>query len=190
MEHAEGTVQQLRTRPRSGTSRARSHGASRALLGLALALAAGCINPFAPGWDDTPGTSACDPHSIDGIFECFRAAYAYRDTTLYGDLLDPEFVFVYRNYDLGIDVTWGRSDEMRTTYGLFQNTQKIDLIWNATASTAADSTSMTVVRSFTLTIVFTPSDIERIDGFANLTFQRAHSGDPWRILRWRDESNF
>jgi hypothetical protein len=190
LEHPERTVQQLTpatcTPPRSAGRRGWLPGVAA----LALLLAAGCLNPFAPGWDDSPGVSACDPHSIDGIFECFRAAYAYRDTTLYGDLLDPEFVFVYRNYELGIDVTWGRGDEMRSTYGLFQNAQKIDLIWNATASSAAESTRVTVVRSFTLTIVFTPSDIDRIDGFANLTFQRAHSGEPWKILRWRDESNF
>ena len=128
--------------------------------------------------------------SSPGATRRFRAAYSFRDTTLYGQLLDPNFVFVYRNYDLGIDVTWGRDDEMRTTYGLFQNTQKLDLIWNAIISTTPDSNRVTVVRGFTLTIVFNPSNIERIDGYANLIFGRTHVSDPWRIVRWRDESNF
>jgi hypothetical protein len=151
---------------------------------------AGCLNPFAPGRDDTPSESACDPNTIDGIFQCFQSSYSYRDTTLYGQLLDPDFVFVYRNYDLGIDITWGRDDEMRTTYGLFQNTQRIDLIWNNIISSTADSTTVNVVRGFNLTIVFNPSDVERIDGYANLTFARSRVSDPWKILRWRDESNF
>ena len=182
MEHVQGEVQQLTATTRLG----RFFPFAGSLL---FALAA-CINPFAPGRDETPGESACDPHTIDGVFQCFRAAYTFRDTTLWGQLLDPNFVFVYRNYDLGIDVTWGRDDEMRTTYGLFQNTQKLDLIWNNITNTAADSNQVTVVRGFNLTIVFNPSDIERIDGQANLIFERSRVSDPWRIVRWRDESNF
>jgi hypothetical protein len=160
-----------------------------AVLLLAILLSS-CINPFAPGRDDSPGESACDPHTVDGAFQCFRAAYTFRDTTLYSQLLDPNFVFVYRNYDLGIDITWGRDDEMRTTYGLFQNSQKIDLIWNNILSSAAESTRVTVVRGFNLTIVFNPNDVELVDGYANLTFERSHVSDTWKIIRWRDESNF
>jgi len=166
----------------------------RRLLPLGLLLFglwdSGCLNPFAPGWDDSPSQQTCDPMTIDGIFGCFRSAYTFRDTTLYGQLLDPNFVFVYRNYDLGIDVTWGRDEEMRTTYGLFQNVQKLDLIWNNITSSAADSTHVNVVRGFNLTLMFNPGDIERIDGYANLIFERQRVTDPWRISRWRDESNY
>jgi len=150
----------------------------------------GCLNPFAPGRDDTPAQSACDPKTIDGLFQCFQTSYTVRDTTLYGQLLDQKFVFVYRDYDVGIDVTWGRDTEMRSTYGLFQNAQKIDLIWNNVVSTSSDSTRVNIVRGFNLTITFNPSDIERVDGYANLTMERARSTDPWKIIRWRDESNF
>ncbi len=155
-----------------------------------LLLLGGCINPFAPGWDDTPSQASCDPRTIDGIFQCFQSAYSYRDTTAYGQMIDPDFIFVYRNYDVGIDVTWGRDEEMRTTFGLFQNVQKIDLIWNNIVSTSAESTRVNVVRGFNLTLVFNPSDIERVDGYANLTFERARVSDPWKIVLWRDESNF
>jgi hypothetical protein len=157
---------------------------------IALCAVAGCINPFAPGRDNSPGESLCDPHTIDGVFQCFQAAYSYRDTLVYGQLIDGEFVFVYRDYDKGIDVTWGRDDELRSTYGLFQNAQRLDLIWNATVSTSSDSTTTNVVRGFNLTIMFNPGDIERVDGYANLTLQRAKASDPWKIVRWRDESNF
>jgi hypothetical protein len=162
---------------------------------LTLVLAAllstpGCINPFAPGRDDSPSAPTCDPNTVDGIFQCFQAAYTFRDTTLYGQLVDGQFIFVYRNYDIGIDVTWGRDEEMRSTYGLFQNAQKLDLIWNNVVSSSAESTRVNVVRGFNLTIVFNPSDIERIDGYANLTFERLRVSDPWKIVLWRDESNF
>jgi hypothetical protein len=178
MEFIQGEVQSM--------SRGRTF-----LLALVTALSTnGCLNPFAPGSDNSPAQSSCDPTSIEGVFRCFQSAYNYRDTTAYGQLLNPDFIFVYRNYDLGIDVTWGRDEEMRTTYGLFQNAQNFDLIWNNIISTSTDSISVNVVRGFNLTITFNPSDIERVDGYANLTFERPRVTDPWRIVRWRDESNF
>jgi hypothetical protein len=155
-----------------------------------MLLGSGCVNPFAPGRDDTPAQSACDPHTIEGLFQCFQAAYTFRDTTVYGQLIDPSFIFVYRNYDIGVDITWGRDDEIRTTFGLFQNVQKLDLIWNNITSVSTDSTRINVVRGFNLTLVFNPSDVERVDGYANLTLERARTSDPWRIVRWRDESNY
>jgi hypothetical protein len=150
----------------------------------------GCLNPFAPGRDDSPAESSCNPKTIDGIFQCFQASYTFRDTTVYGQLLSGDFTFVYRDYDIGIDVTWGRDEEMRTTYGLFQNAQKLDLIWNNIVSTSTESTKVNIVRGFNLTITFNPSDVERIDGSANITMERLRNTDPWRITRWRDESNF
>jgi hypothetical protein len=109
---------------------------------------------------------------------------------VYGPLVDAQFIFVYRDYDLGVDQTWGRDEEMRSTYGLFQNAQKLDLIWNNVISTSAESTTVNVVRGFNLTVVFNASDIEQISGYANLTLQRSSASSPWRIVRWRDESNF
>jgi hypothetical protein len=160
------------------------------MLGVLLATAGvSCLNPFAPGWDLSPAESTCDPNTIEGVFQCFQAAYTFRDTTVYGQLLGADFIFIYRNYDLGIDVTWGRDDEMRSTFGLFQNAQKLDLIWNNIISTSAESTSVNVVRGFNLTLVFNPSDIERVDGYANLTLSRTRVTDPWQIVRWRDESD-
>jgi len=149
-----------------------------------------CINPFAPGLDSSPGSTGCNPTTVEGFFTCFQSAYNFRDTTLYGRLLDENFTFIYRNYDLGVDVSWGRDEDMRTTYGLFQNAQKLDLVWNNIISSSSDSSDLQVVRGFSLTLVFNPSDIEYVDGYANLTFTRGNVTDPWKIVRWRDESNY
>jgi hypothetical protein len=179
VEHVQGEIQQLIRRTI----------VALCLLPAMLALP-GCINPFAPGRDNSPAESTCDPRTVDGVFQCFQTAYTFRDTTVYGPLISQDFVFVYRNYDLGIDISWGREDEMRSTYGLFHNAQKLDLIWNATVSSSTESTTVSITRGFNLTIVFNPSDIERVDGYANLTLQRNRASDPWKIVRWRDESNY
>jgi len=153
-------------------------------------LMSGCLNPFAPGIDTSPAEPICDQKTIDGVFRCFQNAYTFRDTTVYGPLLDPNFVFVYFDYDKGIDVTWGRDDDMRKTYQLFQNVQKLDLIWNYTVSTSTESTRVNIVRGFNLTVTWNPTEIERIDGYANMTMTRERNIDPWKIVRWRDESNY
>jgi hypothetical protein len=79
---------------------------------------------------------------------------------------------------------------MRTTYGLFNNSQKLDLIWNNIVVSSADSINANVVRSFNLTITFNPTDVIRLDGRVNLSLRRDAETGKWAINRWIDESNF
>ncbi len=156
-------------------------------------LAAGCDNPFAPRLDTSPagGTSILgDQTLIDGVYQNFRQAYAFRDSTIYGGLLASNFIFIYRDYEKNTDVFWGRDDEIRTTEGLFQNVQRLDLVWNTVNASSGDSLKQTIVRNFNLTVTFSPNDIVRVDGRAEWTLEREHPGAVWRITRWRDESNF
>lgn len=76
---------------------------------------------------------------------------------------------------------------MRVTDGLFQNSQRLDLVWNNIVSSTADSTR--IIRSFNLTITFNPTDIIFVDGRVNLELIKG-SDQRWKILRWYDESNY
>ncbi len=167
-----------------------------AVITIACAIAfSGCINPFAPALDNsnqTNGSVLGDQKTIDGVFQNFKEAYLFKDTTIYGQVLAHNFIFVYRDYDIGADVSWGRDDDMRTTNGLFQNAQRLDLVWNGTVPVEGDTTDVTVnvTRNFNLTVTFSPTDIVSIDGYASLTLERASTIDEWKIIRWNDESNF
>ncbi len=148
-----------------------------------------CTNPFAPSLEDTDSASGFpvgDLSTVDKMFQNFTYAYSFRDTTIYGQLLAPDFSFSYRDYDIGADITWGRSEEMRITNSLFRNTQSIDLIWNEILSSNSDSTR--IVRSFNLTVTINPLDIFYIDGKADLYLRK--TDNKWQIYRWNDESNF
>lgn len=150
-----------------------------------------CINPFAPRLETEIAAQTCsDLTVIDNVFCAFKNAYAFKDTTLYSSFIAPNFTFSYRDYDHGIDVSWGRDDEMRSTYGLFQSVESLTLIWNNVLSADSGDTERTVVRGFNLTVAFNPGDVEYVDGYANLTFARRTTSDPWQIVHWRDESNF
>ncbi|WP_304146530.1 hypothetical protein [Ignavibacterium album] len=153
----------------------------------------GCTNPFAPTFDESVGDDKppiSDQKDINGVFQNFQYAYTFKDTTIYGQLLTQDFVFTYRDYDQGFDVSWGRDDEMRTTLGLFQNVQRLDLIWNNIILLTQDSLTANVVRSFNLTIIFNPTDVIRVDGRVNLALKKNPENEKWQISRWLDESNF
>ncbi len=150
----------------------------------------GCQNPFAPKLDlssDNNSSPLSDQTTIDGIFQNFQYAYAFKDTMIYGQLLDDDFVFTYRNYELGYDVSWGRDEEMKVTNGLFSNTERRDIIWNNIVLSSVDTNKATIIRSFNLTITFNPTDVYRVDGKVNLTLNK--TGGRWKISRWIDESN-
>ena len=151
----------------------------------------GCINPFAPRLDTDSIAQLCnDMTQIDDLLCQFRNAYSFKDTTLYGSLLVSDFTFIYTDYDRGVDVSWGRDDEMRSTYGLFQSAQSLTLIWNNEISSSGSDTLRSIVRGFNLTVTFDPSDVARVEGYANLTFARPTRSDAWKMARWRDESNY
>jgi hypothetical protein len=160
---------------------------------LAGGLTMGCANPFAPGLDTSTESSQSilgDQRTIEGVFRNFQYAYTFKDSTIYGQLLDPNFAFVYRDYDKGIDVSWGRDEDMRTTYGLFMNAQNLDLIWNNTVSFSGDSLTADITRSFSMTVTFNANDIIRVNGYANFIVARPNQQNIWKIVAWRDESNF
>lgn len=151
----------------------------------------GCINPFAPKLDNSISDESSlisDLKDIDGVFRNLQYAYSFKDTTIYSELLDNDFIFTYRDYDKEVDVAWGRDDEMRVTYGLFNNSERLDLIWNNIVAITSDSTN--VIRSFNLTITFNPTDIIFVEGRINLQLQKNIDTGKWKIVTWNDESNF
>jgi len=165
------------------------------IISILFAIAFISCNPFAPGLDNSSDETSkllSDQKTTDGIFQNLQYAYTLRDTSIYGQLIDGNFTFIYHDYDRGVDVTWGRDEEMRTTNGLFQNAQRLDILWNDVVSSSVDSTNIRamVKRGFNLTVTFNPSDIVYVDGYANLTLGRIRAEDPWMIVRWEDESNF
>lgn len=158
-----------------------------------MLLLVGCFNPFAPAWEDNQISSSgliSDQTDIEGVFKNFQYAYTFKDTTIYGGLLSDNFVFVYRDYEKGFDVSWGRDEDVRITYLLFNSVQKIDLIWNNIISSSVDSSQAIVIRGFNINFIFNPTDIIRVDGRVNLTLEKNKATNKWMITRWRDESNF
>ncbi len=172
------------------------HSSLAGMLPLVLLLCAlvmnSCDNPFAPRSVSRAlnGAGLGDQSTVDGLFQNFRYAYLTKDTLVYGRLLDTNFSFVYRDYDTGIDKTWGRDEEMISTTGLFQGSQSLELVFNDVVTAVGDSLNQDISRGFNLTITFNPSDVVFLQGRVDLRIARPSVNDVWKIQRWRDESNF
>jgi len=124
------------------------------------------------------------------VFQNFQFSYSFKDTLIYGQLIAPDFIFTYRDYDQGFDVSWARDEDLRTTDGLFSNSERLDLIWNNIVLSTEDSLTANIIRSFNLNITFNPTDVVRIDGRVNLSLRKDAETKKWQITRWLDESNF
>jgi len=148
-----------------------------------------CENIFSPSLDESGSTNIIsDQMTIDGVFTNFKYAYTFKDTSVYSALLTDDFLFTYRDYESGFDVSWDKPTEMRTTSRLFQNSEKTDIIWNNVTVYLGDSLTFNVKRSFNLTVTFNPSNVVRLFGFADMNFARPDVNSPWKIKKWRDES--
>ncbi len=153
------------------------------------AVIASCDNIFAPKLDDSGSSNIIsDQMTVDGVYTNFKYAYTFKDTSVYSGLLTDDFIFIYRDYESGFDVSWDKPTEMRTTSRLFQNSQKTDIIWNNITTYLGDSLNVNVKRGFNLTITFNPSNVVRLFGFADMNFTRPDVSSPWKIKKWRDES--
>lgn len=157
-----------------------------------LLLQLGCSNPFAPKLIEGENTFPIlsDQRTVEGVFQNFRYAYVFQDTLVYSRLLDDNFSFVYRNYDIGADVSWGKEQDLKATFGLFQAASTIELIWSETYLTIEDSIETNVQRGFSLTIVFSTNDVVRLQGKANFKLIYDKLNSVWKIIYWRDETYF
>lgn len=147
-----------------------------------------CLNPFAPEIGEIaidPDLVLTEQQSPDEVMSNFRYAYILKDSLVYRDLLDDEFVFVWRDHDNDQFVSWGKEEDIKTTSGIFNAFNVINLVWNSTNYLVytSDSTEAEMSKQFILTL---GSDI-RITGDAQFFFRKLESG-VWKIIRWVDKS--
>lgn len=158
---------------------------------ILIALFISC-NPFAPSIDEDLGGNnfLADQSTVDGFFQNWSLAYNYRDTIIYQQLLHPDFIFSFRDYDANTDLSWDKETDIRKTHGLFTTSRYIDLVWNDYIFSVGDSTTWDATRLFYLQITFSESDIINITGRAKIRLTRENTTQDWQMLQWVDESNF
>ena len=152
-----------------------------------------CFNPFAPklqSSDDSDLIITQQQTPLE-VLQNFKYAYVFKDSVLYSDVLDSSFTFIYFDPNLessGRFVSWGRSEDLKTTGRLFRNFDVIDLVWNSTIYSFDEDSRAEYSRSFNLTLIRDSESIN-ISGNAIFIFTRNEYDNKWRILQWKDESD-
>ena len=130
---------------------------SFALLNL-IVLWVTCFNPFAPKLGEI--SSNLDvfltaQQTPEEVLSNFQFAYTLKDSLVYRDVLDDDFVFVYRDLDNDVFLSWGKEEDVTATVGLFNNFTVINLVWNSTnfISYALDSTTAEISQGLILSLV-------------------------------------
>lgn len=131
-----------------------------------------------------------DKRTLDGVFQWFKNAYEFRDSTLYGKLLAPSFQFSYYDFNNNTLISWDRGEEMRVQHRLFQSVKNISLTWNNYLQTDTTATSAEIIRSFNLLIEVDANTTFRGTGRVIFTLTRQQRGEDWLLTKWFDDSDF
>ena len=162
-----------------------------------------CLNPFAPALDDGSLTADLITAQLtpEEVLTNFKYAYNFRDSLLYADVLDNEFVFQYFDPDQGasgIFVSWTRETDLRTTGRLLRTFDSINLEWLNTFNPRLDtlrgdngeikSVLASLSKSFQLSLNSNSFSFS-VSGFATFTMRQSKSDSKWRIVQWVDKSD-
>ena len=168
------------------------------------ALILGCFNPFSPSVIEPSAIKPIAPQiDPDSVLHNFKYAYENRDSIVYENCLDPDFIFVYKDQDevtlkeIEVEVSRdGKGGDIYRTKALFRWFDDIRLdTWLVTS--APDSTvgeEIWKIRNVTfhLSVRDTDGDYDyqhmEASGFAQFLFRRSQEDDLWRIVRWIDKS--
>ena len=171
------------------------------LLALAgLSLAVGCFNPFSPSVIEPsvlkPIAARIDP---DSVLYNFKYAYENRDSIVYEDCLDEDFIYTYWDQtDVQgiVETELTRSVDLRVTKDLFRVFDDISLDkWKVDPAPDSldDVTGETwSVRVVTYVLLVWDTDGDRnyesysASGSAEFLFRRSEKDNLWRIVRWID----
>jgi hypothetical protein len=173
------------------------------LISSLVALGFGCFNPFAPSVVG-PGTikpiaPQTDP---DSVLHNFKYAYENRDSIVYENCLDKDFIFIYWDQsEVGEGETEqtiprdGKGGDLWVTRALFRVFDDIRLdTWIVIP--APDSVGDEVWKkrnvTFHLSLRDTDGDYNfqhlEATGFAEFMFRQSQEDNLWRIVRWIDKS--
>jgi len=162
-----------------------------------------CFNPFSPS---VVGPGTIKPIALqtdpDSVLHNFKYAYENRDSIVYENCLDKDFIFKYKDQDeieqrdVEVEIPRdGRGGDLYITKALFRAFDDIRLdTWVVTP--APDSVGEEIWKRrnviFHLSLRDTDGDYDfqhlEATGFAEFTFRKSKEDNLWRIIRWTDKS--
>lgn len=172
------------------------------LILVLVALAVSCFNPFSPS---VVGPSVLRPIAAqidpDSVLYNFRYAYENRDSIVYENCLDEDFVYTYwdqQDIQGIVETEFLRSEDLRVTKDLFRVFDDISLDkWEVEpAPDSLDSVTGEIwkARVVRYDLLVWDTDGDRnyesysASGSAEFLFRQSKKDHLWRIVRWIDRT--
>jgi len=143
-------------------------------------------NIFSPEYDNfenilPQGNSS----TIDGLMKNFVHSYTFKDSFLYEEILDEDFVFEYDNE--GVYESWTKDEDILITKRMFRNFKKIDLVFNSVFPSGTSMQDTTVYSSFVIGF-YSGEEVINLTGYSKFIFKKYSDDDEIRytIKYWGD----
>ena len=154
---------------------------------LIIALFLYSCNIFSPDYEHFDNIALRgDNKTVKGLMQNFVYSYTFKDSFLYEELLDDEFIFEYDND--GIPESWNRDEDIRITKRIFRNFKRIDLVFNTIFPESTDFEDITIHTSFNIGF-YSGDDIVNFTGFAKFIYEKEHISEDssvYKIKYWED----
>lgn len=144
-------------------------------------------NIFSPDYEhfDNLGSMG-DNSTIEGLMKNFVYAYTFKDSFLYEELLDEDFIFEYD--ESGVWESWNKDEDVRITKTMFRNFKKIDLVFNSIFPDQTAEPDTTILTSFRIDFYSGESDVINLTGYSKFVFSKNAEDDEikYSIKYWGD----
>ncbi len=142
-------------------------------------------NIFSPEYEKFDGLiSPDDNKTISGLMKNFVYSYTFKDSFLYEQVLDENFVFQYENE--GVFGSWTRDEDIIITKRMFRSLKKIDLVFNNDFPERTSMPDTTVFTSFRISF-YSGEQIINLTGFSRFVFKKYTDPEEfYTIYFWED----
>jgi hypothetical protein len=151
-----------------------------------ILLSLSACNIFSPEYDNFENLSpAGNSSTIEGLMKNFVHTYTFKDSFLYEELLDEDFVFEYDNE--GVYESWTKDEDIRITKRMFRNFKKIDLVFNSVFPENTAMQDTTVYASFMIGF-YSGEEVINLTGYSKFIFKKNIEDDvtKYTIKYWGD----
>ncbi|MFO7811159.1 MAG: hypothetical protein R6V47_07295 [Candidatus Delongbacteria bacterium] len=143
-------------------------------------------NIFSPEYERFENiASQGDNSTIEGLMKNFVYAYTFKDSFMYEDILDKDFIFEYDNE--GVYESWTKNEDVRVTKRMFRNFDKIDLVFNSVFPENTSQPDTTIFTSFRIDF-YSNNKVTNLTGFSKFIFIKRSEDEKVRyyIKYWAD----
>ncbi|MBU4485477.1 MAG: hypothetical protein KKD38_00985 [Candidatus Delongbacteria bacterium] len=152
---------------------------------MSLIILTSC-NIFSPDYDNFENVpTSSDNKTIDGLMRNFVYSYTFKDSFLYEEILDQDFLFEYDNE--GIYESWTKDEDIRITKRIFRSFKKIDLVFNTIFPENTSMPDTTLYASFRIGF-YSGEEVINLTGFSKFTFKKytEEEQNRYTIKYWGD----